>query len=286
MGTTDFERVIRSLKDAAKLVKLYNESEKLLTKTLTSDAKELKSLLVNTISKHHPSDPTNLSDSEYRFGRVFLRNFNNIYTLNYDLLLYWTLMHEFDDESDEEKIIFDDGFRHPDGQDSTVPYVSWEVENSNKQNVYYLHGALHLFESDIELQKFTWTRTGVKLMTQVNESLDKGFYPLIVAEGTSAQKMSRIMKSGYLQRGLKSLASIGGALFIYGMSMSENDEHILKRVKKSKISTLWVGIYGDQTSANNKAIMNRALALGSNKSKNKALSVNFYDAASAKVWAK
>lgn len=285
LSTTDFEAVIRTLKDAAKLVKLYGSTEKTLLAALTDDAKKLKNLLVETISQHHPADPSNLSDSEFRHGRAFVRNFKNVYTLNYDLLLYWTLMHDFEDETPAEEIIFDDGFRHPDGADGTATYVSWEVENSNKQNVYYLHGALHLFESDTELQKFTWTRTGVKLMDQINESLDKEAYPLIVAEGTSDQKMKRIMKSGYLQRGLKSLASITGNLFVYGMSMSDNDEHILRRVEKSKVETLWVGVYGDPDSKDNKAMMARASALGGKRAAKSPLTVKFYDASTAKVWA-
>lgn len=89
----------------------------------------------------------------------------------------------------------DDGFRHPDGAENSE-YVSWEIENSNEQNIHYLHGALHLFESEVELMKYTWSRTGTKLMDQINAALKNDFYPVIVAEGTSDQKMSRIMKSG------------------------------------------------------------------------------------------
>ncbi|WP_413575554.1 DUF4917 family protein [Bdellovibrio sp. HCB290] len=285
LETTDFEVVIRTLRDSAKLVEIYANDQKKLVSTLNGDAKKLKNLLVDTISKHHPANPSKLSDSEFRHGREFLRNFKNIYTLNYDLLLYWTLMHELEGDKPFQKIDFDDGFRHPDGEDESVTYVSWEVENSNKQNVYYLHGALHLFESDTELQKFTWTRTGVKLIDQINESLERDSYPLIVAEGTSDQKMGRIMKSGYLQRGLKSLASIGGSLFVYGMSMSPNDEHILKRIEKSKISNLWVGVYGDPKAKSNKEMIARASALESKNGKKSPLSVKFYDAQSATVWA-
>jgi len=285
LETTDFEVVIRTLRDSAKLVALYANDQKKLVSTLNGDAKKLKNLLVDTISKHHPANPSKLSDSEFSHGREFLRNFKNIYTLNYDLLLYWTLMHDLEGEKSFQKINFDDGFRHPDGEDESVTYVSWEVENSNKQNVYYLHGALHLFESDTELQKFTWTRTGVKLIDQINESLERESYPLIVAEGTSDQKMGRIMKSGYLQRGLKSLASIGGSLFVYGMSMSPNDEHILKRIEKSKISNLWIGVYGDPKAKSNKDMIARASALENMNGKKSPLSVKFYDAQSANVWA-
>lgn len=66
--------------------------------------------------------------------------------------------------------------------------------------------------------------------------------------------------------------------------MSENDGHILKRVEKSKIATLWVGIYGDPNSKSNKAVVSRASSLG--QGRHKAFDVKFYDASTADVWAK
>lgn len=280
LGTTDFEVVIKLLMDSSKIVNLYSPNQVDLINTLRDDSAKLKGLLVETIAKHHPSNPSVLSELEFKNGREFLRHFTNIYTLNYDLLMYWTLMHEFKNENPPKKLVFDDGFRAPSGNSDNANYVSWEIENSNRQNIYYLHGALHLFESESELTKFTWIRTGVTLMEQINEALEKQSYPLIVAEGTSIQKMKRIMKSGYLQRGLKSLASIGGNLFIYGMSMSQNDDHIIGRIKKSKVSKLWLSVYGNPKNVANKEMMSRAKALFENKE------VNFYDASSAKIWGK
>jgi len=32
-------------------------------------------------------------------------------------------------------------------------YVVWYPERSNQQNVYYLHGALHLFDAGAEIKK-------------------------------------------------------------------------------------------------------------------------------------
>jgi len=283
MGTTNFEAVIKALKDASLLVKVYSPKDKELAATMKRDSQGLKKILVDTIAKNHPLQPSDLSHAEFSICRTFLKNFDAIYTLNYDLLLYWTLMHETGFEEENDLIVCDDGFRHPDGEDDS-DYVSWEIENTNEQNIYYLHGALHLFESQTELMKYTWSRTGIKLMGQINEALRKDFYPLIVAEGTSDQKMARIMKSAYLQRGLKSLASVTGSLFIFGMALHENDDHILKRIRKGKMSQLWIGLYGEPTSAANKALKVRAQKLSESRSSKKPLEVKFFDAATAKVW--
>lgn len=238
---------------------------------------------MNTIANNHPLQPNQLTEDEFKHCRFFLKNFEAIYTLNYDLLLYWSLMHTTKDAETFEPIKCDDGFRHPDGSDSS-DYVSWEMENSDQQNIHYLHGALHIFESDTELVKYTWSRTGVKLIDQISEALKEDRYPVIVAEGTSKQKVSRIMKSSYLQRSLKSLRNISGSLFVYGMALHENDEHVLKRIRKGKVNELWVGIYGDPKSKENVALRKRAIALSDERSIKKSLLVNFYDASTAKIW--
>jgi hypothetical protein len=69
------------------------------------------------------------------------------------------------------------------------------------------------------------------------------------------------------------------------MALHENDEHILKRIRKGKISQLWIGIYGDPNSKLNKNLMKRAKQLGESRSSKKPLSVNFYDTLTVKVWA-
>ena len=58
------------------------------------DAEGLREVLVQAIAQNHPEFPAAIADDQYRGCRVFLANFANIYTLNYDLLLYWALMHD------------------------------------------------------------------------------------------------------------------------------------------------------------------------------------------------
>ena len=93
LDTTDFEKVIEALKNAAELVSLYKESNPGLAEQLQQDAERLRGVLAETIAEHHPSRPHEIRRQQYASCRRFLSNFDgHIYTLNYDLLLYWTLM--------------------------------------------------------------------------------------------------------------------------------------------------------------------------------------------------
>jgi len=279
LGTRDFELVMDALKRAAIILSHYSDNKfPKLTSKLIDDAENLKSILVKTISDNHPSFPGCISDDKYESCRCFLANFTNIYTFNYDLLLYWTLMHK---DNTRYKVECDDGFRKEDKGES---FVTWDVNNTNKQNVFYLHGALHLFDAGEELQKYTWHDTGIRLLTQVKDALDNSRYPLFVAEDTSKAKKNRIQHSGYLNRCFRSFSAIGNNLFIYGHSLAENDEHILTLIdKSSKIKRVFVSIYGAPDSQENKLIIRRAkrFVIGNEKH---AKEVHFYDAASTAIW--
>jgi len=69
-----------------------------------------------------------------------------------------------------------------------------------------------------------------------------------------------------------------------GHSLAENDDHIIKLIGKGKISKLFVSIYGDQNSNINQGIIKKAKSLENMRNQQDPLSVEFYDAASAKVW--
>lgn len=292
LKTTDFEVVIKALKDASTLGRLYGGARSLAAKKMGVDANGLKRLLVKTIANHHPNLPAEISDDEFRACRKFLSNFKKVYTLNYDLLLYWACMHEEVDGGKKQSVPKDDGFRHPDSGEyvdgewlgDEYDYVTWGLGSPGTQEVFYLHGALHLFEGPSELQKFTWIRTGVRLTEQIRDALSKDLYPLIVAEGTSNQKRGRIMRSEYLGKGLRSFKQQDATLVTFGVSFSANDDHILDLIQKGKIKKLWVGIFGDENSEQNKAIISKVSALPARRPDRRPLMVRPYSASSANVW--
>lgn len=278
LRTQDFEKVIKALRDASAIVTAYGGSAALAA-NLASDADGLRELLVQTIAATHPAWPGELTESEYQTCRIFLSNFSNVYTLNYDLLLYWVQMHTQIGEDPNS----DDGFRKP-TDDFDSSYVVWEPDQSHDQNMWFLHGALHIFDAGIEIQKYTWRNTGIRLIDQIREALNRDYFPLFVSEGTSAEKYQHIRHNDYLAKGYRSFSSIQGALFIFGHSLAENDDHYLRCIQRGKISHLYVGIFGSPNSDTNKFIIRRAKQLSDGRKGRISLKVTFYDTATANVW--
>lgn len=298
MGTQDFEEVIRALQHAAAIVSAYNPKLKRTMARMNGDADKLKTDLIQAVAGRHPARPNDITDDRYSACRSFLSNFvgegagGKIYTMNYDLLLYWALMHEEENPAELIKLNHDDGFRK-DQDDYEAPYVEWQGEGAaHGQNIHYLHGSLHLFDAGYQLQKYTWVNTGKPLVEQANEALKNNLFPVFVAEGDSRSKLTKIQHSAYLHHNFKSFAGVcqtgsrqGTALFVYGHSFAGNDAHVLNMIGYGKIAHLFVSLFGDPASKGNLAIRNAVEHIvGLRPQGHPALQVDFYDAASARVW--
>lgn len=286
LGTKDFEIVIRHLQDAATVVEVYRPNLVRLAGALRRDAAAIKDALVAAVAKRHPDRPYAVSPTQYAACRRFLSCFDHIFTLNYDVLLYWALMQ---DEVDDLALRPDDGFRHPE-DDPDLPYVSWQ--QAHAATVSYLHGALHLFDRGTEITKYTWSKTDRAIVDQIREALDENRYPLFVAEGTSNSKRQRILHNAYLHKALRSFESCCGpaanAIIVFGHSLADNDMHVLRCIALGGTSNLFVSLYGDPGTPTNRAAIRSAENLVNlrlqRRGKRYPLAVTFYDAASAQVW--
>lgn len=286
-GTADFERVIEALRVSAEVLALY-DGDPGAVKRLGFDAEALKEALAEVLARKHPDNVGSIKPEEYAAARGFLANFDGkIYTVSYDLLLYWTLIQDTG-----PPLARGDGF-HSDPDEPDAEWVVWDGFTDYRQRIYFLHGGLHLYDAGSQLQKITWARTGVPLVDQIRGALAENVYPLVVTEGTSEQKVSRIEHSPYLYRGLISMTRCSGSLFVHGHSLDANDEHVLRRIEASKVKAVFVSLYGDPDSAPNRAICHRAELMSERRIENETqkpeakripLDVAFYDAADAAVW--
>lgn len=135
------------------------------------------------------------------------------------------------------------------------------------------------------MQKYTWNRTDIALIAQTREAIAKNLFPLFVAEGSSQKKLDKIYHHGYLSKGLRSLNSIQHPLFLYGVSLSQNDEHLTNIiVKNTKIRKLFVSLFGSPESPGNKQTIAAATAASARRSARHPLEVHFYDSETANVW--
>ena len=278
LNTNDFEIVIKALRQTSLLASVYVKDRPELVDTLRKDANGLRGVLVDTIAKSHPSRPQDIAQPRYQSCRKFLDNFKCVYTLNYDLLLYWALMQ--DELPALEFLEVEDGFRKPEGE---ADYVTWETGNSHTQTIHYMHGALHIFDAGAELQKYTWCNTQIALIDQIRAALDSNTFPLFVAEDTHQAKIDRIMHSAYLGRSKSSFEQIGNDLFVYGFAFGQSDDHILQLIGDNKVKQMFVSLYGNADSAPNKEIFQRAESIKGRRHYYN-LDIKYFQAETAQVW--
>lgn len=298
LDTMDFELVIRSLENASVALPIYLSGYDDVAIKMQQDAVKLKELLIKTVAQNHPAFPSEIAEQKYIRCINFLKNFmdykGKIYTLNYDLLLYWTVMYGMENKLINERPL--DGFgRDTDFQNGELnvsDYLTWQGESTAyHQNIHYLHGALHLYDNGAFLEKFTWNDKNIPLIDQARQALSEGRFPLFVSEGECEKKMEKITHCGYLYHSYKSFSKSmevvkrggGNCLFTFGVSFMDNDDHMLKKIASGKVKSLYVSIYGDPDTPQNQRIIAAAEALKGRRS-TADLEVFYYDAASAQVW--
>jgi hypothetical protein len=130
-----------------------------------------------------------LKASERARAARFLKKFNNVFTVYYDLPLYWIMAVDLKDD-------FDDGFRGH-------TQLTWRTDGV-EQNVFYLHGALHIWD-EWESVREVYCKAGENFLGNVANNFHKNRYPLFISEDSSKQKRARIRESAYLGFGYQAL---------------------------------------------------------------------------------
>lgn len=263
LDTYDFEAVARSLTTASTVVRAYCPESPLLDR-FQQDLAKLKEALIDVISRTHPGRPDLISDNEYLSARIFFSRFDQVFTLNYDLLLYWARLRETPGQAWDT----DDGFR----------YQLWTNEDE-KQNVHFLHGALHIMDLQTHIAKRRYAERR-PLIDQVREALEEGKFPLFVSEPSAEKKLQKIERNPYLKASYTTLGKITGSLVILGHSLDDNDGHIFEQIRKSAVSSVLVSIYGDENSDSNRRVKANATAFMARPGRD----ISFFDASTANPW--
>jgi len=227
LATVDFERVVKALQDAAQVELAYGK--RIHARELNRDARRLRRILVNAIRNTHPSHRADIED-EIPSCVKFLNHFNDVFTLNYDLLLYWVSL--------DAKARLADGFGLGRRRNGFIGPFSPGAHC----DIYNLHGGLHLFRDGIDVRKRVHQGDGV-IDAIAHTILHDNRLPLYVAEGDSAAKLERIKSSPYLSHCYDKLSDSAGALFVYGHSAHTNDAHIYSAIFHSGIKHLYFCVH-------------------------------------------
>jgi hypothetical protein len=131
LGTNNFEGVLRLLEDLRSVAPHYGLSEEGCN-LVVADAQTIKDTLVTSIATSHLAHAALVPDEKKNAALVFLQRFKNVFTTNYDLLLYWVILAEAGRPS------FTDGF-HGSEDDPDAAYVIYtEPSGIEEESFIYM----------------------------------------------------------------------------------------------------------------------------------------------------
>lgn len=258
--TSNFELLMEQLDNVAQIAEVF-EADKKVVQNIKKATETLKDSLIDAIKELHPEHVFSVPEEKSKACAAFLNSFlaedGQIFTTNYDLLLYWVLMR-----NDIEKAI--DGFgRDVEETEEWIPEderqyseLRWG-KHKRMQTVHYLHGALQLFDTGVEVIKEEFTSEHF-LLENIKARMEKKQYPIFVTAGNGDEKLSHIVHNKYLVDCYEKLTSIGGSLICYGFGFGNYDDHIIaainKAAKKRKdennkwlpfLASIYIGVYSE-----------------------------------------
>ncbi|OAE92619.1 hypothetical protein SU65_06925 [Flavobacterium psychrophilum] len=283
LKTKNFELIMDYLDNFCEIAKVFSEDKTLVAKIENAN-ENLKSSLIEAVKSLHPEHVFSISDEKsrkcFKFLEDYLSNNGNIFSTNYDLLLYWVLLRN------ESKFHIDGFGRELENpnfmklhEEPEFGDLIWGV-HKDKQNVHYNHGALQLFDTGIEIIKEVYDSNN--LLENISNRMDKKEYPIFVTAGNANEKLNHIMHNKYLSTCYDNLSNISGSLVTFGFSFSDNDTHIISAINKAckfnpdkgtKLLSIYIGVFSDDSLAHLKKI-----------EKDFACKVNYYNARTANIW--
>jgi hypothetical protein len=211
--TPNFERVLADLLTAIRV----NEAVGLGTGPLLERYRAIQGALVRAVRDVHLNQMRVPRPTRETIAGV-MRSFEWVFTTSYDLLVYWAMATGGFEP-------FMDHFRYGgrcefDPARASVP--------ANKVPVYFLHGALHLVAGG---SGTTWKLTQTDLdrvLDQFGKPIkgDTRARPLLVTEGSAADKLTAIEDNVYLSHALERLRGRDLPTVVFGSGLSEHDAHI------------------------------------------------------------
>lgn len=284
INTKNFELVMQQLDNFIEIAKTFSSDKNLIQK-ITEANEILKTSLIEAVQKLHPEHVFKVPEEKSKHCHLFLNEYlsqeGKVFSTNYDLLPYWILMRN------ESKFAID-GFgrevENPDEvlkkQDAILSELRWG-KHKKEQTIFYLHGALLIFDTGIEIEKETYDIQHY-LLEKINERMAAKSYPIFVTAGSPQEKLSHISHNKYLSHCYDQLSQIEGSLVTFGFNFGEYDTHIIDAINKAahqgqkagnKLHSVYIGVYSQENLDYIKEIEHKFRC-----------KVNLYNAATVPIW--
>jgi len=212
LRTTNFEQVLSSLSTAKTINQVLGFDVKLINDLYNN----IQRALIEAVRTIHipwkavPDEVLGVINSE-------LLKYKYVYSTNYDLLVYWAMMHE-------NQRVFRDFF------------FSEEFDLSNTEiwskstAVLFLHGGLHLYRLPSGQTLKRRSGDDKNLLDLFGQPYYEGAVPLFITEGSHEEKMASIYKSDYLSFAYNKFSQHRDSLVIFGHSLGDSDKHIVDAI--------------------------------------------------------
>ncbi len=269
-NTTDFELVLRLVWQASNI----NRALLILDDRTHAAYVRVRECLIESVRDVHP-EYQEISEHIPTLYQ-FLKKFSTVISLNYDLILYWSIMYGIDvDDRHSLKDCFVNGQFYENWRRLREPIYG----NTSTTLAFYPHGSLVLSRNNIE-SEFKVIGNGYGLLEAVLQAWQsEQVVPLFVSEGTSEQKINSIRSSSYLNTVYREvLTTLEPSLVIYGWGFWEQDTYILERIALSQVQSVAVSVYGNDQAYCNRVSHTIHQILGAQ------VQVQFFHSNSSGVW--
>ncbi|MCB0824773.1 MAG: DUF4917 family protein [Armatimonadetes bacterium] len=224
LDTSNFEFVLQSLLTAEKVLNSIGKHDAELMEQYRHIRQSLVHAVHGTHVAHGSVDAAKLDAIASE-----LKNYYYVYSTNYDLLIYWSIMQS---HTKEFKDFFWSEGNSFDVSDSDI--------RGKVTRILFIHGALHIYTDS--------KGTVCKYVSDARENLLEKFsassdVPLFVSEGNSEDKLSSIFRSEYLSFAYTTLRQHSGPLVVFGQGLGESDKHIVDAINSAQTQHLVIGIY-------------------------------------------
>lgn len=246
LNTHNFETVLSKLKSA----QIINDCLGVPNHNVDQKYLEIRAALATVVRDTH-IPWANFCDAVKRKVGDALSQYRHVYTTNYDLVIYWSIV--------ERKSEFKDFFW------SSASVQGANVFNpknvgvfGNPTRVYYVHGGLHLY-------RMSNGQTLKRVPGEYENILDifgtrfHGAEPLFISEGSWEEKVNSISRSEYLDQVFKWLRNDRDPLVVFGQSMSDEDWHIVDLLNTHPSRPLAISLKGDESSKQKAALRYRSI---------------------------
>jgi hypothetical protein len=236
LDTTNFETVLTTLD----VTRLTNRIFGIDCEPIRDKYDDIRSALIKTIRSVHPHfDEVDVRLSS--IGTALSRFKKGLFTTNYDLLPYWSSLGQKTGCLD----FFYRSQRHE--QLNFTPHLRNFLHNGQtRQAIYYLHGALHIFQRQGKVYKMEKGRRN--LLSQITAEIERNNIPLFVSEGSWQHKEAKISSNVYLNFCFETFQRMKGQLVIFGHSLTEDsDFHIVQAINRNEhVHKIAYGIYAKE----------------------------------------